>query len=102
VTPVASGIANTEKDRFMLFLGTCKRFFSPGAPVDRIVGMLEQVWAFFVYEGVWSSFFLIAAVHESHLCVIVLITIINSVQVYKKTLNFLHDVTSIVSYKRRK
>lgn len=82
MTPMARGIANTEEDRFMLFLGTCKRFFSPGAPVDRIVGMLEQVGTFFVYEGVWShSFRLIAAVHESHLRVFVLITIINSVHV---------------------
>ena len=78
---MARGIANTYKDRFMVFLGTSKRFFSPGAPVDRFAGMLEQVWAFFVYEGVWShSFRLIVAVHESHLCVVVLITIINSVQ----------------------
>jgi len=59
MTPMARGIANTEKDRFMLFFGTCKRFFSPGVPVDRIVGMLEQVGTSFVYEGVWSSFFLI-------------------------------------------
>ena len=80
MTPVASGIANTEKYRFMLFIGTSKRFLLPGAPVDRIVGMLEQVGTFFVYEGVRSSFFLIAAVHKSHLCVVVLITIINSVQ----------------------
>ena len=81
MTPMARGIANTEKYRFMLFLGTSKRFFSPGAPVDRFVGMLEQVGTFLVYEGVRSSFFLIAAVHESPLCVIVLITIINFVQV---------------------
>jgi hypothetical protein len=42
MTPVASGIANTDKDRFMLFFSTCNRFFSPGAPVDQIVGMLKQ------------------------------------------------------------
>ena len=82
MTPMARGIANTEEDRFMLFLGTCKRFFSPGAPVDRIVGMLEQVWAFLIYEGVLShSFRLIAAVHTNHLCLIVLITSINPVHV---------------------
>ena len=76
MTPMARGIANTDKDRFMLFLGSCKRFLSPGAPVNRIVGMLQQVGTFFVYEGILSSFSLIkfassnVPFHNISLCLI--------------------------------
>jgi hypothetical protein len=63
---MARGIANTEKDRFMLFFGMCKRFFLPGVPVDRIVGMLEQVGTFLIYEGVWRFLFLFLACMQSH------------------------------------
>ncbi|RCV65552.1 hypothetical protein C5S53_03195 [Methanophagales archaeon] len=57
MAPMALGIANNEEGRFMVFFGTCKRFFSLKAPVDRIVGMLKQAeLAFLVYGGVLDSF----------------------------------------------
>ena len=41
VAPVAGGVADREKNRFVLFTRFGERLLTPGKPVNRIVGMLE-------------------------------------------------------------
>jgi len=48
MTPVAGGITNGKKDRFVLLTGKLKCLFGPGVPVDRVMGMLQKIWTFFV------------------------------------------------------
>lgn len=43
VAPVARGIANAYQDRLILGLRFLERFRPPGIPVNRIVGVLQQV-----------------------------------------------------------
>ena len=43
VTPMAGGVPDREKNRFVLFPRFGKRLLAPGKPVDRVVGMLEQI-----------------------------------------------------------
>ena len=45
VAPVAGGIADAEQDGLVLGPGPLQRLFAPGVPVDRVIGVLEQVGA---------------------------------------------------------
>jgi hypothetical protein len=40
MAPVAGGVANAEKDRFILFFGPNECLLSPRIPIDWIVSML--------------------------------------------------------------
>ena len=48
MAPVAGGITDGQKDRFVLLAGKLKCFFRPGVPVDRVMGMLQKIGAFFI------------------------------------------------------
>jgi hypothetical protein len=54
MTPVAGGITNGKKDRFVLLAGKVKCLFRPGVPVDRVMGMLQKIRTFFMYELIGS------------------------------------------------
>lgn len=43
MTPVASGIANGEKNRFVLAPRPFKRSLTPGQPMDWVLGVLQQI-----------------------------------------------------------
>ncbi len=45
VAPVATGIADGEEDQLALLLGLGQRLGAPGIPIDRIVGVQQQVRA---------------------------------------------------------
>lgn len=61
VTPVTGGVADTEEDRFVLFFGESKSFFSPWIPVYGIVSVLEEVGACFGCESVHSVWWLVVS-----------------------------------------
>ena len=48
VAPVAGRVADREQDRAVLLARPRQRLLAPGVPVDRVVAVLEQVWA-----GLW-------------------------------------------------
>ncbi len=52
VAPVAGGIPDGEKDRLVLGFGRGEALLVPGRPVHGVVGMLEEIGVFFVYEAV--------------------------------------------------
>ncbi len=52
MAPMAGGVANRQQDRPVQFLGALQRLAAPWIPLDRIVGMLEQVGAGLVGEQV--------------------------------------------------
>jgi hypothetical protein len=52
VTPVAGGITDREKYRFIFATRFCESFFAPRIPIDRIIRVLEQVGRLFVREPV--------------------------------------------------
>jgi hypothetical protein len=52
MAPVATTISYGEKDGFVLFLGFFKSLITPRIPIDRIVGMLLEVWRVFIFESV--------------------------------------------------
>jgi hypothetical protein len=43
MTPVASRIADAQKDGLVLSFGFCQGFVTPGIPVHRIIGVLEKI-----------------------------------------------------------
>ncbi len=43
MAPVTGGIPDAEKDGFILPAGFFQGFRAPGIPVDRVMGVLEQV-----------------------------------------------------------
>ena len=45
VAPVAGRVADREQDRPVLLAGAGERLVAPGVPVDRVLGVLEQVGA---------------------------------------------------------
>src|SRR5690606_10341136 len=62
MAPVAGRVADREKDRLVLLARLAQRLFAPGVPIDRVVGMLQQVGARLVRQSVrhggnlqWSS-----------------------------------------------
>ena len=52
VAPVAGGVADREQDRTVAALGFRQRLGAPGAPVHRVVGVLQQVGRGFAGEQV--------------------------------------------------
>ena len=52
VTPVARGVADRQQQRLVLGAGPGERLLAPRIPVDRVVGVLEQVRAGLVGEAV--------------------------------------------------
>ncbi len=43
MAPVTGGIADGEKNRFILLFGPGKGFFTPGIPIHRVIGVLQQI-----------------------------------------------------------
>ena len=52
MAPVTGGVADGEKDGLVLSLGLGKGLVGPGVPVDRVVGMLQQVGGVFQDQAV--------------------------------------------------
>ena len=52
VAPVARRVADAQQDRLVFALRLLERLGTPRIPVDRIVGVLEEVRAGFVGEAV--------------------------------------------------
>jgi len=50
MTPVAGGISDAHQNGLVFLSGFLNSFVSPGIPVNRVVGVLEQVGAAFVNE----------------------------------------------------
>src|SRR6056297_2527759 len=50
MTPMTSGITYTQENGFILIFSFIEGFFSPGIPFYRIIFMLLQVRAMFVFE----------------------------------------------------
>jgi hypothetical protein len=56
VAPVAGRVADREQDRAVAVSGTPLRLFAPGQPVDRVLGVLEEVGTGLLGEGVGHRF----------------------------------------------
>src|SRR4029079_18698939 len=52
VAPVARRVADGEEDRLVLLLGLGKGLRTPGVPVHRVVGMLQEVGTLLLGESV--------------------------------------------------
>ncbi len=61
VAPVARGVADAQKNRFVLALRSLERFRSPRVPVDGVPGVLEEIGAGLVGEAVRHGVFTLAA-----------------------------------------
>ena len=73
MTPVTGGITDGEKNRFVLFAGKVKCVFRPGVPVDRVIGVLQKIGTFFMYELIGSHclfLFVCIATNLKRLCLL--------------------------------
>ncbi|MCG3771005.1 MAG: hypothetical protein JW384_02185 [Nitrosomonadaceae bacterium] len=71
VTPVASGIADGKEYRLILICGLDERFLPPRIPIDRVVGMLQQIRGFFMDQTIlFVLSFIKNFLHGKHLLVI--------------------------------
>jgi hypothetical protein len=52
MAPVAGGIPNEKEHGLVFRCGPGESLFRPGMPVYRIVGMLDEIGAFFIDESV--------------------------------------------------
>jgi len=52
MTPMAGRIPNADQNRFVFCFCTLQGFFAPRIPIDRVVGVLEEVRASFVDESI--------------------------------------------------
>jgi hypothetical protein len=52
VAPVATGVADAYKNRFILSLCFTESFLAPSKPVNRVVSVLKKVRALFVNKPV--------------------------------------------------
>jgi hypothetical protein len=52
VTPVASGVADGDKDGFAFIPCPAERSLSPRVPIDGIFGMLQQIGTFFENQAI--------------------------------------------------
>jgi hypothetical protein len=43
MAPVAGGVADAEKDRLIFLPGLLKGLLSPRVPVNRVVGVLQEI-----------------------------------------------------------
>ena len=55
VAPVTGGVADAQEDRFVFLLGPLERLSSPRVPINRILGVLEQVRTRFFSEAIRHS-----------------------------------------------
>src|SRR5258708_522609 len=55
MAPVTGGVADGNQDGFVFFSGLFEGFRAPGVPVDGIMGMLQEVRAFFVDESIGNG-----------------------------------------------
>src|SRR5690606_36224632 len=55
MAPMAGAVADGEKDRAIETSRGCQGLLSPGKPVDRVAGMLEEVWAGLAGEAVLAG-----------------------------------------------
>src|SRR5688572_24061274 len=49
---MAGGIAHGKEDGLVFAARSVERFLTPRIPVDRIMRMLEKIWAFLAYQTV--------------------------------------------------
>jgi hypothetical protein len=49
---MAGGVADRDQDRAVAPLGFCERGFAPRAPMDGIMGVLEEVGRSLAYEEI--------------------------------------------------
>ncbi len=56
MAPVAGRVADRQEDQFPFLARFGKSLISPWIPVNRIMGMLEQVGALFIAESVCVQF----------------------------------------------
>ena len=52
VTPIATGVTNREKDRFVFTFCMFKRLGTPGIPLDRIVGVHQKIRTRLVQQSI--------------------------------------------------
>jgi hypothetical protein len=52
MAPMAGCVTDTDEQHFVFGFGFFKRFRTPGIPIDRIIGMLKQIRAAFIYKVV--------------------------------------------------
>lgn len=52
MAPVAGTVTDTEENGLFFFFCFSKSFFSPGVPVYRVMGVLEEVRGFFIYKSI--------------------------------------------------
>jgi hypothetical protein len=52
MAPMAGCIPNANQYGFIFRFGFIEGFFTPGVPVNRVMGMLQQVWTCFLCEFV--------------------------------------------------
>jgi hypothetical protein len=62
MAPVAGGITNGKKNRFPLLFCPGKGLLSPGIPVHRVMGMLEQIWTLFMNQVI--CFFIHGTIYQ--------------------------------------
>src|SRR5216117_2674098 len=55
VAPVTGGVADAQEDRFVFLLGPLECLSSPRVPINRILGVLEQVRTRFFSEAIRHS-----------------------------------------------
>lgn len=52
MTPMAGGIADREENRPLQFRGLRQRFRSPGIPIHRVIGVLQEIGTSLLYEAI--------------------------------------------------
>ena len=52
LTPVASGVTDTQEDWLVFFFGFLQCFFVPGIPVNWVIGVLEEIGALFADKAI--------------------------------------------------
>jgi hypothetical protein len=52
MAPVAGGITYGQEDRLILGFCSIERFVAPGVPINGVMGVLEEIRGFFVYQSV--------------------------------------------------
>jgi protease I len=63
MTPMARRVANGKKDRFVVGASPGKRFIAPGIPVDRIIGVLQQIGTALMRETIHRRIMSLGSAH---------------------------------------
>jgi hypothetical protein len=56
MAPMASGVADGEKDWLVLLPCQAKGLFRPGMPAHRVVSVLQEIWRFLGYQAIRHGF----------------------------------------------